>query len=175
VTPFQPRILTNASPLIALARIGLLDLLTMFPLPIYVTCTVWHEVTGDPGKPGVSPLIQAASRGIVSVIDAGDEGAYPELDAGENATLSAAAEMGAHVLIDERRARERIRNDPALRAAIRAPLTTIGVVLRAKSQGRIPAVKPILDRLREERFWISQADYESALRVAEEAPTREES
>ncbi|MDQ2741543.1 MAG: DUF3368 domain-containing protein [Chloroflexota bacterium] len=161
-------ILVDASPLIGLARIERLDLLAMFPLPIYVTRAVWREVADDPGRPGASSLIQAKIQGVLSVIDAGDEEAYGELDAGENSTLSAAAQLGAFVIIDERKARERILRDAALRTAIGAPLTTIGLVIRAKHQGLVPAVRPVLDELRRERFWISQADYEDALHIAGE-------
>ena len=170
MTSAHPSVLADSSTLIGLARIGRLDLLSMFPVPIYVTRTVWREVAGDPNRPGVLALVQAEAEGVLRIIDAGDETAYPELDAGENATLSAAAEMRAHVIVDERKARERMHNDAALRAAIRAPLTTIGVVIRAKHQGLIPAVQPILDQLRQERFWLSQSDYERALRAAGEGP-----
>jgi predicted nucleic acid-binding protein len=167
--PLSP-VLVDASPLIGLARIDRLDLLRTFPVPIYVTRTVWREVAGQPGRQGVAALIQAEADGILCVIDIGDENAYPDLDAGENATLSAAAEMKAHVIVDERRAREHIRKDAALRSTIRAPLTTIGIVIRAKHEGLIPAVRPILDELRQERFWLSQADYERALHAAGEGP-----
>ncbi|MGI8968772.1 MAG: DUF3368 domain-containing protein [Chloroflexota bacterium] len=168
MTGSQPAILADSSPLIGLARIDRLDLLTLFGVPICVTRTVWREVVGDPDRPGTSALIQAEAEGILHVIEAGNETAYPELDAGENTTLSAAAEMKAHVIVDERKARERIRNDIALRAAILAPLTTVGVVIRAKQQGLIPEVKPVLNQLRREECWLSQPDEESALHAAGE-------
>lgn len=164
-----PRVLADASPLIGLARIGRLDLLTAISTPIYVTRTVWREVAEDASRPGASILLEAEEQGSLCVIESGDDARYPELDAGENSTLSAAAAMGAAVIIDERAARERIENDDVLRAAIGPPLTTIGVVIRAKRHGKLREVRPVLDALRRERFWISDGDYARALHAAGEA------
>ncbi|MGI8825928.1 MAG: DUF3368 domain-containing protein [Chloroflexota bacterium] len=162
--------MADSSTLIGLARVGRLDLLAMFPNPVYVTRTVWIEVAHDHNRPGAAALIDAEARGILRIVDAGDEFLYPELDAGESSTLSVASDMGAHVVVDERLARRRIQSDEALRSRIRSPLTTIGMVIRAKRLGLIPTIHPILDELRGESFWISQTDYESALRTAEEVP-----
>jgi uncharacterized protein len=86
------------------------------------------------------------------------------LDSGEAAALSLAVEIHADaVLIDERRGYE---------VAVQLGLRTIGILgilLRAKSSGFIPAVKPILDALRHDAgFWLSEALQKQVLAAAGE-------
>ena len=87
------------------------------------------------------------------------------LDSGEAAALSLAVEIHADaVLIDERRGYE---------VAVQLGLRTIGilgVLLRAKSAGLLPAVKPVLDALRRDAgFWLSEPLRKQVLKVAGEA------
>lgn len=86
------------------------------------------------------------------------------LDAGEAAALSLAVEIRADaVLIDERRGYE---------IAVRLGLRTIGILgllLRAKSVGLIPAVKPILDALQHDAgFWLTESLRNKVLHAASE-------
>lgn len=86
------------------------------------------------------------------------------LDPGEAAALSLAIEIHADaVLIDERRGYE---------VAIQLGLRTIGILgilLRAKSAGFLPAVKPVLDALqRDAGFWLSESLRKQVLATAGE-------
>ena len=86
------------------------------------------------------------------------------LDAGEAAALSLAVEIHADaVLIDERRGYE---------VAVQLGLRTIGILgilLRAKSAGFIPAVKPVVDALqRDAGFWLSESLRKQVLSAAGE-------
>lgn len=90
----------------------------------------------------------------------------PNLDAGETEALSLALQIQADaLLIDEAAARL---------AAVRLRLPFIGIagiLLRAKAQGLIAAVRPVLDRLRSEAaFWLAPAFQVQVLRLAGEAP-----
>jgi predicted nucleic acid-binding protein len=77
-----------------------------------------------------------------------DPGSSPEaiaawnLGAGESAVLTAARAMpGTHAIVDDREARR-------CAAALGVPaFGTIGVVLRAKRLGAVPAARPLLERL----------------------------
>lgn len=88
----------------------------------------------------------------------------PDLDPGETEALALALEVHADaVLIDEAAARH---------AALQLRLPFIGVagiLLRAKNAGLIPAVRPVLDRLRSEAsFWLTSEFEIHVLRLAGE-------
>ena len=87
-----------------------------------------------------------------------------ELDLGEAEAIALASELKAdRVLIDERRSRL---------VAARLNLGYIGILgifVEAKSQKLIPAVKPLLDTLRDRAgFWIAAPLYNSVLQLVEE-------
>jgi len=167
VAPFA--FYADATALIGLARIDRLDLLTVLPLPIRVTARVWSEAAGNPGKPGAERLRLARAAGILAVVDEGDSAAFPRLDPGESTVLSAAAIAGAAVIVDERKARALIRSDSKLGAAIPQVTGLIGLILLAKRRQRIAAVRPLLNRLIEEGFYIGGAFQDQILRLAGEA------
>jgi predicted nucleic acid-binding protein len=93
-----------------------------------------------------------------------DPGLDPNrLDAGELAVLSLALENpGAIVVLDDRAARaEAIRRNIPL-------LGTAGILLRAKEQSRIAAVRPTLDAVRQEGLYLTDRVYRIVLRLAGE-------
>lgn len=168
--PGEPglRVYADATALIGLGRIGRLGLLALLPTPIYVTTAVWEEAAGDPTKPGVEALISARGEGLLAVVEEGDRAAYPQLDAGESAVLSAAAAVGALVLVDERKARTLIEADPYLRKSIARAIGVVGLILLAKRRGQIAEVRPVLDHLMRESFRLAPGFYEETLRRAGE-------
>ena len=87
-----------------------------------------------------------------------------ELDEGESSALALAVELKADaVLIDERRG-YRIAQELGLN-----PTGLLGILLLAKHETIIPAVKPFLDRLISEAgFWISDAVYQMIMDKAGE-------
>ena len=162
------RFYADATCLIGLARIDRLDLLVVLPIPIYVTAVVWSEVTGDATKPGTAAIHQAADAGLLVIVEEGDPGALPELDPGESSVLTAAAAAHAGVLADERKARQVLTANGYFGGSIPVLTGVVGLLLFAKTRGRLRAVKPLLDDLIQQRFWISPSLYEMALRQAEE-------
>lgn len=157
----------DATALIGLARIGRLDLLILLHTPVRVTAYVWTEVASDRERPGSSTLMQARDAGLLTVVDEGDPRALSQLDAGESTVLTAAAAARAAVLVDERAARALIETDPQLRGSIQAVTGIIGLILLAKHRGSIESVRPLLDALRAQSFWIAPALYERVLRQVE--------
>ena len=85
------------------------------------------------------------------------------LDPGQAETITLAVEIHAdRLIIDERRGR-----NEAIRLGLQVT-RLLGIVLAAKQQGLIPLVKPILDDLRANSFWIRDALYAEVLRLAGE-------
>lgn len=90
--------------------------------------------------------------------------ACPDLDACESEALSLALELHASaVLVDEAAGRN------AAKALHVTSIGIAGILLRAKERGLIPAVRPLLVRLREEAgFWLSPKFETEVLRLAGE-------
>ena len=87
-----------------------------------------------------------------------------ELDVGEAEAIALAVEIQAdQVLIDERRGR-------LVAARLNLRYTGIlGILVEAKSQGLIAAVKPLLDALiNQAGFWVAETLYNSVLRLVDE-------
>jgi uncharacterized protein len=162
------KVYADATALIGLSRIGRLDLLRLLPNPVGVTTHVWGEVTADAAKPGIPELLRAREDGLLSVVEEGDAGAFPQLDAGESTVLTAAAAARAAVLVDERKARALIEQDAGLRQAITHVGGIVGLILLAKRTGLVPEVRPLLDDLVRHSFRISPILYDRVLLEAGE-------
>ena len=159
--------IVNASPLIFLARVGCLELLREPPdSEVTVPDVAFQEVlAGEWFDPHVA-AIRLASATWLRVAPAAPPapGLDPDrLDAGELAVLSLAIENpGAIVVLDDRAAREE-----ATRRGIPL-LGTAGILLRAKEQGRIAAVRPPLDAVRRAGLYLTDRLYRIVLRMAGE-------
>jgi predicted nucleic acid-binding protein len=137
------RAVVNASPIILLSRVGELELLRAVARVVCVPTLVIREVDAKGGSDPASQALEAASW--VTRIDAGHVPATIaawNLGAGESAVLAVASSTPvAHAILDDREARR-------CAAALGVPaFGTIGVVLRARRAGAVPAVRPILERL----------------------------
>ena len=155
-------VVSNASPLINLARIGNLDLLRHLYSELVIPEAVWHQVVIEgAGQPGAAQ-VKASDRIKVQV--AGDKRLVrvlrQELDAGEAEAIVLALEREADLLLmDERSGRETARHLGLRYAGL------IGVLLEAKRRRLIPAIKPQLDILRDiAGFRIGAALYLRVLR-----------
>jgi predicted nucleic acid-binding protein len=160
-------IVSNASPLINLARIGKLDLFHKLYSELIVPEAVWQEVVvegaGYPGADEVktAPWIKVRAvnnKPLVQVL-------RQDLDAGEAEAIALALEVGAELLLmDEHLGRETARH-----LGLRY-MGLIGVLIEAKHKGLIHAVKPYLDALRDiAGFRVSDALYRRVLQDEGEA------
>lgn len=160
-------VVSDASPLINLARIGRLDLLPQLYGKLHLPEAVWEEVVvqgfGQPGAEEIAgaPWIErhtAANRPLVRVLQ-------QELDAGEAEAIALALELRADLLLMD----ERIGREAARHLDLRC-IGLIGVLLEAKHKGLINALKPYLDALRDlAGFRISEVLYERVLKDEGEA------
>lgn len=84
------------------------------------------------------------------------------VDEGEAAAIALAAELGWHVVLDDRKAR-RIARQMGLKV-----IGTIGVLVKAKQAGIIPTIMPLLEALGTAGFHLSAPLKSEALRLAGE-------
>ena len=154
------KIVSNSSPLIALAKIGMLDILRN---DIDIPKAVFDEIT----KPEKEYAKELHEWGKDKVIEVENRKAveYLELiiDGGEAETVVLAEELNVDaVLIDDLKARK-IAKFRGLNV-----IGTVGVLLNAKDKGLISDIKPLLDELIKKRRRISEELYGHALELAKE-------
>ncbi len=154
-------VVSNTSPIINLAAIGQLDLLRERYTTIHIPDAVYREITvygaGRPGDVEVRTSAWVVRRTVA-------DSAYVErlrrlVDRGEAEAIVLAQEMHADwLLIDELLGR-----DVAAREGLRFT-GVIGVLLAAKRSGLLSVIRPSLDALRANDFWIGQRLYHDILR-----------
>jgi predicted nucleic acid-binding protein len=154
----------NASPLIYLTHVGLLEVLDEPGVPVVVPDRVIAEIgVRGPADPaviavGAASWIQVAPTPPIprAVSDWG-------LDPGESAVLALALEQpGSQVILDDLDAR---RCAASLGLSIQG---TLGLMVVAKRLGLIPEVRPLIDQLRQAGFYMSQSLADRVLRAAGE-------
>ena len=144
-------VLADASPLIALARVGGLPWLRKLFRTISITKEVRGEAAGARELPGAVAIAAALKQGWIRVLRREwREPPLPQLDTGEASTLRAAIALGPGtlVLLDDLQARRE-----ALRLGI-AITGTAGIIVEARQAGLIPAAGPVFARLAEEGFHL---------------------
>ena len=163
---------SDSSTLIHLARLGRLDLLRELCGTVLIAPAVWREVVEEGrGRPGAQEVEVAVRLGWIRVLAPTNQDLVRllrrEVDAGEAETIALAVErQGALVLLDEADAR-RIAEEYAIRKT-----GVVGLLVRAKVEGRIPSLRRELERLRQEAgFRIADELVRAAVEaVGEDAP-----
>lgn len=154
------KIVSNSSPLIALAKIEKLDILEY---DLVIPKAVFNETT-EPEKEYMTELYE---WGKDKVVDVRNRKAVEYLELilgkGEAETIVLSEELNADaVLIDDLKARKIAR----LRGL--KVIGTIGVLLDAKERGRVHEVKPLLEELMKNKIRISEELHDHALELANE-------
>ena len=156
-------IVSDASPIIALAACGELGLLDKLFDQVCIPQAVFNELN-ILDKPKTREIIDWARDKVVQVKNTAIVTALSlSLDTGEAEALSLYWETAADfLLIDEKRGRIIAhRNDIKT-------VGTIGILLSAKQRGLITLVKPLLDVLMQSGFRISDILYEQIIERAGE-------
>jgi predicted nucleic acid-binding protein len=160
-------VVSNTSPLTNLAAIGQFDLLHLLYGQVYMARGVWEELNAE-GKrwPGCEEVANAdwierqtvKNQALVTAL-------RRDLDRGEAETIALALELEADlVLLDEKEGRHAAR-----RLGVRV-LGVVGVLLEAKANSAVDAVRPHLDALRQTAgFYLSDSVYRRVLALAEES------
>jgi predicted nucleic acid-binding protein len=149
---------TNASPLIFLARGGYFDLLALVGEPVLVPAAVADEIRQrGPDDVTVRAMSSAAWIRVLDPVPVPGAIQAWDLGAGESAVLAwAQLRPGTEAIIDDLAARRCAR---VFGIEVRG---TLGLLLLAKQRGRIALARPVLDAIRREGMYLSD-------RVANEA------
>ncbi len=159
----------DASPLIALAAAGELDLLRGLYDTVTITRLVKDEVTGRGDRPGAREIDAAMRSGWLRVAPAPPETCrLTQIEAGEASTLALAAEHDdALVLMDDALGR-------AQAAALRLEVLDLaGLLLAAKRAALLDAVRPLVARLARRGFTLPEEARRELLSAAGEAEAAE--
>jgi hypothetical protein len=159
-------IISNATPLIAFAKIGQLSLLQKMVNNLVIPEAVANEISAYPqGQPGFIDLQQETWIGVQSITYEQQVSLLlPKLDRGEAEVIALALERQAHlVLIDELTARK-VAESLNLNVS-----GSVGILIRAKQIGEIVVVKPLLNAMTQEGIYFSQRFIDAVLRLVGEA------
>ncbi|MCR4425040.1 MAG: DUF3368 domain-containing protein [Firmicutes bacterium] len=162
----MPGAVADSSALIGLAAIGRLSLLKDFHQRILVPPAVWREVVVEGGnKPGVGEVQKAVSQGWIEIISPKNEDLVrllkADLDEGEAEAIALAIEIKAEIVfIDEAEARRTAEVYGLRKAGV------VGVLLRAKVEGKVGSLRSELSKLRKAGFRLCE---EVSQRVLQEA------
>lgn len=152
-------VVSNTTPLIALAWLEQLDLLPALFGQVHIPQAVLDEIRYKPEAPGAAELPQApwlvlapiTNRKSVMLLS-------DQLDAGESEAIVLSQELQASLLLmDERRGRRR---------ALQSGLTvtgTLGILIEAKTRGMIDPLRPMVEKLRLLPFRMSDELFANAL------------
>jgi predicted nucleic acid-binding protein len=157
-------IVSNSSPLIAFARAQELELLHKTLKEIVIPEAVYQEVVvKGRGKPGAEEVSKARWIRVQLVSDRNRVQNLPkQLELGEAEAIILAEELRAALILDDPRGRaEAKKRDVKL-------LSSLNILLEAKTRGIIPSVKESLDKLIASGFRLSKTLYTQVLQVAGE-------
>jgi hypothetical protein len=159
-------VVLDTSPLILLAKIEQLELLTALYDTILIPWSVLDKVKARRRADTRAVLCWCDERSI-SVLRASERYVHTlpkELGAGERAALALAMERDAElVVLDDQEGRR------LARARGLAVTGTIGVLVEARAQGKVASLRRELDRVVEAGLWISETFYDRLLREFRES------
>ncbi|MCB0635192.1 MAG: DUF3368 domain-containing protein [Lewinella sp.] len=142
-------VIADASCLIALLRIDQLEVLHSLYQEILITSIIWDEV-GEV-LPDWIAVEAVEDQQKVKLLEL-------ELDQGEASAIALALQMEDPLLIiDEKKGRA-----VAKRLGLRVT-GTLGIIVKAKERGYLSAAKPVLDRLMDEGFRMSDLLFKQIL------------
>lgn len=154
----------DTSPLIHLTRADSLSLLSQLGRPVFVPDAVQEEIQAK-GSHDVTArnLERAGWLEVVPVAALPPEVTRWDLGAGEEAVLAwCHAHPGASAVLDDAEARRCARS-------LGVPVFgTLGIVLQAKREGRLPAARPVVELLVSNGMYLSRRVLEEALSLVGE-------
>jgi uncharacterized protein len=169
----MPVVIADASPLVALSLSGRLELLHQLYGEVQLVQAVAQEVLAGQFNESENNIRAAMERGWLNIVDASVSSAsfepeqltsWKHLDAGEAQSIAYALSLARKplLLMDERAAKQ-LCDELGL-----PTLGTTAIMLSAKNKGLIKLVKPELERLHQQGFWLSPQIMKKILILAQE-------
>jgi predicted nucleic acid-binding protein len=145
-------VICDSACLIALERIDRLDLLPALFDPVQIPPAVGEEFGSRFNWLSVEPPSDRALVAALGML----------VDSGEAEALALACERDWTIVLDDKQARS-----VGKRLGLRI-IGTVALIIRAKKQGLVPAIAPLLESLAEHGFRVSEALRKEALDMAGE-------
>ncbi len=158
------KVISNTTPLLSLIKINQLDVLREIYGEIIVPFAVFEEIESGKDKNYYQDLTAQDWIHIEKIRNPVTRLYFSDLDKGEAEVIILSQELKADlVIIDEILGRQKAKQ-------MNIPLTgTLGILLKAKSNGIITAIKPLLDELEQKGSWFSLKLRAKVLELAKEA------
>ena len=156
-------VVSDTSPILNLAIINQLDLLQQQFTEVLIPPAVLAELMPETKFPEAETIQQAQEAGWLQAVELKDtrlkRALRLEVDEGEAAAIALALELGfEQILMDERDGRIKAK------AMGLRPVGVLGILLRAKRDGRLDSVEDAMAALRHEAgFFIANELFETIL------------
>jgi uncharacterized protein len=144
------KIVSNTTPLISLLKLSRLDVLRELYGNIFIPAAVYQEIEAGKHKSYYQDLVKLGWIKITPVKDKQAVKYFLDLDAGEAETIVLATELHADLVILD----EKLGRFYAKHADLKVT-GTIGVLIKAKREGLIKELKPMLIELTSKDVWLS--------------------
>ncbi|MFW5701241.1 MAG: DUF3368 domain-containing protein [Cyclobacteriaceae bacterium] len=147
----MPKVVSNTTPIISLLKLNRLDLLQKLYKQIYIPSAVYKEIEAGKAKGYYKDLSRVDWINITEIQDKQAVKYFLDLDEGEAEAIVLATELNADLIILD----EKLGRFHAKHANLKVT-GTIGLLIKAKSEGLVVELKPLLDELTDKEVWISE-------------------
>lgn len=157
------KVVSNTTPLISLLKLGRLDVLMELYQEILIPTAVFEEIEVGKNKSFYRNLSNIDWVKIIKIENEDARRYFLDLDKGEAEAIILATEIGADLIIMD----EKLGRFHAKHADLKVT-GTVGVLIKAKREGIINELKPLLFELRAKDVWISEKFIDEILSLVHE-------
>jgi hypothetical protein len=154
---------SNTTPIISLLKLNRLEILQKLYTEVYIPFAVYEEIEAGKSKGYYKDLSKIGWINIIGIQDKQAIKYFLDLDAGEAEAIVLATEIGADLIILD----EKLGRFHAKHAGLKGT-GTIGVLIKAKRDGFIKELKPLLTELTDKEVWISEKLRTEVLKIVGE-------
>lgn len=157
-------VVCNTSPLLVLAKLQRLDLLTQLYTRLVIPEAVLAEISAkaDAAAAQIQALVATPPVQVQRATPQTLAGLPVDLGAGERAAIALALATAAALVVLDDQAGRRLARARGLQVT-----GTVGVLVEAQARGLLPALRPELDRLRAAGLWLADAFYQRLCQAEE--------